>query len=257
MKIAKQVHRAARAKQTFLFGSRARGDHLPNSDIDLLVVTPKAKNAEWLDILRMKARKIQRTTLPEASGIDVIHMREEAFRSEIHLRNSMANTIVRQGLPIISGARIEYQYSFEDEETDWNDVDRKLSDADDAVQWIEGIEQAGIIRSGNDKQFGIIAQNALEFAYKATLAAYGCDYPTSGRDGHNLTIMATRIRENKIVVNGQDVPGEEHSYLTEFGGADVRAHEQPPLDRRRIAEEIPQAVRELEDLVDQARRQAS
>ena len=46
--VAQQVHRSAGAKQTFLFGSRARGDHLPDSDIDLLVITGRARTDGWL-----------------------------------------------------------------------------------------------------------------------------------------------------------------------------------------------------------------
>ena len=43
LEVAHQVHRSAGAKQTFLFGSRARGDHRPDSDIDVLVITAAAQ----------------------------------------------------------------------------------------------------------------------------------------------------------------------------------------------------------------------
>ena len=251
--VAQQVHRSADAKQTFLFGSRARGDHLPNSDIDLLVITDRARTDGWLEDLRQQAREIQKTRLPEASGIDVIHMPEEEFLGRTHLRNNMANTILKEGLPVMSGEKPGYRNDFSDEEVDWNDVDQKLDDANGAARWIEAIEQAGIMDLGDDKQFGRMAQNALEFAYKATLAAYGCDYPTTGRDGHNVTIITRLLRENDIVADHEDVPGERHRYLTEFGGAAVYAHEHPPLDRRSIAEDVPQAVQQLKDLVDRAR----
>ena len=251
--VAQQVHRSADAKQTFLFGSRARGDHLPNSDIDLLVITARARTDGWLEDLRQQAREIQKTRLPEASGIDVIHMPEEEFLGRTHLRNNMANTILKEGLPVMSGEKLGYRNGLSDEGVDWNDVDQKLDDADGAARWIEAIEQAGIMNLGDDKQFGRMAQNALEFAHKATLAAYGCDYPTTGRDGHNLTIITRLLRENGIVADHEEVPGERHRYLTEFGGAAVHAHRHPPLDRRSIAEDVPQAVQQLKDLVDQAR----
>ena len=251
--VAQQVHQSAGAKQTFLFGSRARGDHRPNSDIDLLVITNRAQPDGWLEHLHQQAREIQKACLPEASGIDIIHIPEDEFLGRIHLRNNMANTILKEGFPVMTDERLGYRNDFDDEEVDWADVDQKLEDADGAVRWIEAIEQAGIIDLGDDKQFGRMAQNALEFAYKATLAAHSHDYPKTGRDGHNLTIITGLLREHEIIGNHEEVPGEHHRYLTEFGGAAVYAHEHPPLDRRRIAEDIPQAVQQLKNLVDQAR----
>ena len=51
LEVALQVHRSAGAKQTFLFGSRARGDHRPDSDIDVLVITAAAQPDGWLERL--------------------------------------------------------------------------------------------------------------------------------------------------------------------------------------------------------------
>ena len=69
--VARQIHRNAGAKQTYLFGSRAGGDHLPISDIDLLVITDRARPEGWLNDLRRQARGSQKTRLPQASGVDV------------------------------------------------------------------------------------------------------------------------------------------------------------------------------------------
>ena len=77
--------------------------------------------------------------------------------------------------------------------------------------------------------------------------------PKTGRDGHNLTIITGLLREDNIIAGHEEIPGERHGYLTEFGGAAVYVHEYPPLDRRRIAEDVPQAVQQLKALVDQAR----
>ena len=45
------------------------------------------------------------------------------------------------------------------------------------------------------------------------------------------------------------MPGEQHQYLTVFGGAAVYAHENPPLNKRRIAAEVPEAVRAIQTMV--------
>ncbi len=251
--IARQIHEMASAEQTFLFGSRARGDHRLDSDIDVLVVKEERQPESWLEDLRQRARHMQKTQLPKASGIDIICMTESEFTKGRILRNHMANTITKEGYPIMPGERVGYGTDYEDERIDWDDVDKKITDATGAATWINAIQDAGIIDAGDDLQFGRVAQNALEFAYKAVLGAHGCEYPVSGRDGHNLRILAELLRENQIIGANEIAPGENHRYLTEFGGAAVYAHEHPPLDRRLIADEIPQAVEQLRDMVNDAR----
>lgn len=252
--IARQIHEAASAEQTFLFGSRARGDHRPDSDIDVLVVKGEQPPASWLESLRQRARQVQKTQLPEASGIDIICMTESEFTKGRVLRNHIANIITKEGHSIMPDARVGYGTDCEDERIDWGDVDKKITDATGAATWINAIQDAGIIDAGDDLQFGRVAQNALEFAYKAVLAAHGCQYPVSGRDGHNLRILTDLLRENQIIGANELAPGENHRYLTEFGGAAVYAAEHPPLDRRLIANAIPPAVDQLRAMVDRARQ---
>lgn len=225
--IAHYIHKIAAARQTFLFGSRARGDYRDGSDIDLLVVTRDNPPDSWLESLRQQARKIQKTRMPEASGIDIIQMPEQEFLRRTRLRNNIANTIIKEGRPVMPDERLGYRNESEGEDADLQDVEQKMADAIGAANWIEAIAQAGIIDLGDDRQFGRIAQNALEFAYAGILAAHGRQYPTSGRDGHNLTIMIGIIREHGIFGPGEEIPGERHHYLSEFGGAAACSHEHP------------------------------
>ena len=250
--IAQRVHRDSGAKQTFLFGSRARGDHRPDSDIDLLVVTKNDQHSSWLENLRQRARLIQKAKMPDASGIDILSMGEEEFRRRARLRNNVANIAAKEGCRVIVAESLSCRTEDEDEETDWDDVDRKMNDANGAADWISAIYEAGVIDLGDDRQYGTMAQHALEFAYKAVIAAHGHDYPTSGRDGHNLTLLAELLREHRIIGRNEQAPGENRRYLSEFGGAAAPADELP-LDRRRIAQDIPAAVSRLRDLVAQAR----
>ena len=246
MGVAQHIHRMTGAKQTFLFGSRARGDYRNNSDIDLLVIM----EIEPTEEMHRRARRVQEELMPEASGIDIIRMSEPEFLRRIHLRNNMANTIVKEGCPVMPDENLNYRPEYGDEEVDWDDVEKKMNDATGAASWIEAILQAGILDAGDDKQFGRVAQNALEFGYKALIAAHGHEYPTSGRDGHNLRILTGLIREHEIIGHDEEIPGENHRYLTAFGGAAVYAHEHPPLDRRRIAEDIPEAVSKMREMVE-------
>ena len=254
IRIARQIHEVANAQQTFLFGSRARGDHRTDSDIDVLVVKGEPPPESWLESLRQHARDVQKTQMPEASGIDIICMTESEFAKGRVLRNHMANIIIKEGHPIMADERVGYGTDYEDERIDWDDIDKKITEATEAAAWINAIQGAGIIDVGGDLQFGRMAQNALEFAYKAVLGAYGCEYPVSGRNGHNLRILTDLLRENQIIGANELAPGENHRYLTEFGGAAVYADEHPPLDRRLIANDIPEAVDQLRAMVDSTRQ---
>ena len=253
LEIAKYLHRVADAEQTILFGSRARGDYRTDSDLDILIVKEELPPEQWLEDLRDQARELQKSRLPEASGIDVICMTGAQFKSQRKLKNNLANSIARQGANVVPDEDLEYSLQDGEENIDWDDVETKLNDAMGAARWLEAIAAAGILAAGDDKQMGRIAQNALENAYKAALGAHGLEYPTSGRDGHNLRILTGLLREGLKIPGEEEVPGEQHRYLSEFGGAAIYAHEHQPLDRERLAREVPEAVARLKDMVEAAK----
>ena len=253
VEVAQALHRMAGASQTILFGSRARGDHRSDSDLDILVLKQVAPSEEWLETLQSQARVLLKQHIPEASGIDILCMTSGEFRKSSRLKNHLANTIAKQGVPILPDENVGDGADDADEQIDWEDVETKVRDSTGAVNWLLAIRDAGILDAGDDKQFGRVAQNALEFAYKAVLGSHGCEYPTSGRDGHNLRILANLLRENSIIAAADEAPGENHRYLTEFGGAALYTHEHPALDRQQIAEDIPIAVAELTAMVEDAR----
>ena len=254
LEVARAVHRIAESEQTILFGSRARGDHRPDSDVDVLIIKDPQPTEDWLEDLRDRARTLQKTELPEASGIDVICMTAQEFDTRRHLRNNLANSIAKQGSPIMP--QPPEQADTPEESIDWDDVNGKLKDATGAADLLKTMSDAGILATADDKQIGRIAQNALENAYKAVLGAYGFEYPTSGRDGHNLRIITERIRQHRIIPDDAPMPGEEHRYLTEFGGAAIYSHEHLPLDKAAIARDVPQAVATLQALVENAKSAA-
>ena len=280
IELARWVHRASGSRRTYLFGSRARGDHRPDSDIDLLIIGDTAEDEQWMEELRKQARTVQKEAMKEASGIDVLYMTRKEFQRGRRLINNLAYTIAKEGVDIMSDERLVYNdhpgYDDEDDpeednqeydnrydnivavdyNTDWQDVDVRNKDATDYADsievWLE-IDTQFLERQA-DKPFGHTAQQALENGYKAVLGAHGLEYPTSGRDGHNLRLLITQIRRDLDWPEERLVPGENHQYLTAFGGAQLYAHEHLPLDKLRIAREVPEAVRELQQLVTETER---
>ena len=188
--ITRLVHERAGANQTFLFGSRARGDHRQDSDVDVAIIMQRAPTEEQLEAIRSEARQFQLDHLPEASGIDVLCITLEEFLKNAMLRNNMANTIAREGKAVAEGT--EYRFDYSDEDIDWQDVEVRIRDAVGYAGSLEVNLEAGSIEMMFDKSVGRDGQAALENAYKSLLGASGFSYPTSGRDGHNLRILVEK-----------------------------------------------------------------
>lgn len=271
--LARWVHDEAKAAATYLFGSRARGDWRRDSDVDILVLTEQDMDNEWLDNLEDKARRAQKDYLSKTGGINIVTMTTEGFRRNRRLINNLAWTIHQEGIPTMgresldygghesrddyrpSGGAEEEGTDYEDEDlgeaVDWRDVENRIRDASNYANDLSVDLLAGILEQKSDKTFGNTAQQALENGYKALLGANGIAYPTSGRDGHNLRILIEKIKSETDWPSDEPVPGENHRYLSDFGGAQRYADEHMPLDKRRIAVEIPDAVMQLQQLVRQ------
>ena len=280
---ARWVHDRARAVKTYLFGSRARGDHHLDSDIDILIITDELPEEKQLDIIREEARQIQKETMPEASGVDVLAMTLEDFRKRRRLINNLAWTINKEGIMAMSQENLNYDRYHEDDEEedynnteledpqqdqsgnypdetnrdkiDWEDVDLRRKDSTGYANDIEFLRELDILDRQTDKTFGHTAQQALENAYKALLGANGKPYPTSGRDGHNLRILLEEIREYSVWSEEQEVPGQNYQYLTAFSASQIYSHEHMPLDKQAIARDIPDAVESLMAAVEETGRQ--
>jgi len=48
-RFVRRLKRELHAARIILFGSRARGDHRPTSDYDILVVSPRFRNVRWVE----------------------------------------------------------------------------------------------------------------------------------------------------------------------------------------------------------------
>ena len=251
LEIARQIHRISGASRTILFGSRARGDYRHDSDVDVLVIKEASQDEAWLENLRQQARNMQKAQMPQASGIDVLCMTETEFLRASRFRNNLANSIAKHGCPAMPDEPIRRPDPHE-ERTDWQDVRDRLQDATDAAGDLQLALEAGYVARMSDKGVGRAGQTALENIYKALLGSHGFSYPTTGRDGHNLRLLIQQIRRDLGWPLDQPVPGEQHQYLTEFGGSALYVHEHPALDKGRIATDVAETVGELAARVEDA-----
>ena len=205
-----------------LFGSRARGDYRHNSDSAVLLITGDTPTDSWLETTRQIARRLRKAVMPEASGIDIICMSETDFPARCRLRNNMANTILKEGLVVMPDENLEFRINQDDEEVDWQDVEQKMTAATGAADWISSVQEAGILDAGDDMQFGIMAQNALEFACKAVMrrmatntrpAAVAATISHSSLNSSGITRLSGRTKKYPARTTGT-FPGSEGQQST-------------------------------------------
>jgi len=84
-----------RPLRVILFGSRARGDFGPESDIDLLVVVDDDTSAEKLTL---RAGYASRRSYHEAA--DVIPVREATFLKKARIAGTLARAAARDGVVV-------------------------------------------------------------------------------------------------------------------------------------------------------------
>ena len=94
-KLAEIVRRLVEAyepERIYLFGSEARGDAGPDSDLDLLVVVPNEAPPE-----RKRSRLAYERLWGTGVAADVLVWTAEGFDSRKHLRASLPATVLREG----------------------------------------------------------------------------------------------------------------------------------------------------------------
>ena len=236
--VAWSVYERVRPLQAYLFGSRARGNYDNYSDIDIAIITADTVPEERrLDIDELAARAAK-SLHPDAPSTDVSFLTVAELVAGRVKKNTLANSVAKEGKLIMNGDAAGCDAEFEEEAVNWDDVDARVKSAQEAVVSLEILAGSGRPLDG---MIGYAAQQALEHAYKALIAAHGEVYPTGGQDGHNLRILANRVQE----VMGKDfqVPGMNWQTLTAYAGSGRYVDDQPPLgDRQRLHAEISAAV---------------
>jgi HEPN domain-containing protein len=82
-------------QRVILFGSMARGDAGPDSDIDLLVVVDDDTPTE-----RLSGRSVAEARAGYRGGADILPYRASVFRTRAQARASLAATVLREGVTL-------------------------------------------------------------------------------------------------------------------------------------------------------------
>ena len=201
--VARAVGDAAHPHTVILFGSRARGDFTPDSDIDLLIITgPRNVSHEEYQRNSAAAHQKAREVYGHSIGVDLVHLAEEDFHHCRRARNHVAGQAVRDGFDV-NGEKVTYDNP---DPTNWPDIRQRIINAERELRALE------ILVEGNADQetIGFHAQQAIENALKGWISALDDDY----RNTHDLTDLAAIVRRHPE--ENDTSAGERLAWLTDY-----------------------------------------
>ena len=202
--VARAVYDAVHPESVILFGSRARGDHRADSDIDLLIISDDALTREGYMKARQVAMESARQIYGDYFGANLVWMPMEKYMECRRGINHLAAQAARDGVDM-NGEKEEYE---RDPETtfDWADVRHWVINANRefiALEWqIEGNMPQEVT--------GFHAQQTLENILKGWISAFGGEYGNTHDLGELMGIIRNNPRENETPA------GEELAWLTEY-----------------------------------------
>ena len=201
--VARAVEEAIRPDRVILFGSRARGDFRPDSDIDLLIVTgPGPVDRRAYQRTSAAAHHKVEELYDEPMGVDLVHLSEDAFHDGRRARNHVAGQAVRDGFDA-NGDKVNYDNPTP---TNWPDIRQRIANAERELRVLN------ILVEGNADQeaIGFHAQQAIENALKGWISALDDDY----RNTHELGKLVAIVRQHP---QERDTPaGEQLTWLTSY-----------------------------------------
>lgn len=182
--VARAVQSAVAPDTVILFGSRARGDHRPNSDVDLLIISESGPSA-GRGVATRVAREYFRDHPPRLR-VDVVTMDARTFNYCRRAKNHVAAQAMRDGV-LMSDENLDLSGTYEDGYPDsWPDVKERLQAT---YRHMRAFNRLVDFDDSDQEMYGFHAQQAVENAIKAWLSAAGLEY----RAVHDLREVAGQI----------------------------------------------------------------
>lgn len=201
--VARAVGEAVHPNRVILFGSRARGDYTPHSDIDLLIITDSdsTDRQEYQDTSVAAHRKVEEL-YGDFIGVDLVHLGEKAFHDGRRARNHVAGQAVRDGFDG-NGDKVDYDNP---EPTNWPDIRQRIANARREL----GVLKVLVKANSAQEAIGFHAQQALENALKGWISAIDADYGNT----HDLAKLAAIVRQHPS--ENHTPAGETLAWLTGY-----------------------------------------
>ena len=201
--VARAVGEAVHPAKVILFGSRARGDFTPDSDIDLLIITgPGPVDQQAYQRTSAAAHRKVEELYGDLIAVDLLRMSERAFHDGRRARNHVAGQAVRDGFEA-NGDKVTYDNL---QPTNWPDIRQRIANAEREL----GVLKILVEANAAQEAIGFHAQQALENALKGWISALDADYHNT----HDLTQLAATVRQHPA--ESDTSAGERLAWLTEY-----------------------------------------
>ena len=169
---AQAAQEAVAPDTVILFGSRARGDYRPDSDIDLLVLQQNHPPLVASGRANRAAREYLKNH-PPTVPVNSIAIPRQTFLYARRAKNHVAAQALRDGV-IMSGEKLDYTPDYDDEyPTNWPDIQERLRAA---YRHLNDFEMLIADDRFSQEICGFAGQQAVENAVKGWISAANLDY---------------------------------------------------------------------------------
>ena len=203
--VARAVYDAVALDSVILFGSRARGDYRPDSDIDLMLIHDAPLSREDY----YKAGDAAYDAIEETFGkrwivsVDLLTIPKSKYNQCRGGINHVAAQAARDGVDM-NGEKPEYEP--DPESFDWGDINQRVINTDRELITMEKL----IETFAPQEAIGFHAQQAIENMLKAWISAVGLEYVNT-HDLEELLGIIKRVPDELVTPAGVEL-----RWLTEY-----------------------------------------
>lgn len=166
LNIARAIQQEVAPDTVVLFGSRATGQHRPDSDVDILVIKPDqdpGSGTAW-----EAARNFMAANPPELE-VNIIAMTISEFQRNRRAKQHLAGQADHYGV-VMSDEKLNYTTQCDDDYPDHWEANRQR--LENAAEWSKEFNDMVDNGHWNQKVLGFAAQQAIENVFRGLLSAY-------------------------------------------------------------------------------------
>ena len=210
--VAQAIYGAARPRRLILFGSRARGDHRADSDIDILLITDAPPAEAHKEKISAAAERCAAAQYQEPAPVQLIWITAAEYRQRRRTVNHLVARARDDG--VIMPEYPENYDDLEEEDDDysyeWTVTSERVRNAEQHLDTFQLLVEGG----RSDRMIGKNAQEAMEHALKAVISAAGARYERT----HNLHRLLRQVQAAAPELNF--APRSDYRALMQYCGSD-------------------------------------
>ncbi len=176
--VAQAIYGAARPRRLILFGSRARGDHREDSDIDILIVTDEPAAESHKEKVCAAAERCAAAQYQRPVPVQLVWNTAAEYRQRRRTVNHLVARAIDDGV-LMPENLADYDDPAEDDYSyEWTVTSERVRNAEQHLDTFQLLAEGG----RSDRMLGKNAQEGMEHALKAVISAAGSRYERT----HNL-----------------------------------------------------------------------